>query len=309
MDSTLITPPVSERTRELPVDYDRPEAQYKRFLAANPYLHIVVGGVQWEYIACGRGDEALLVLPGAPGRADSSFGYALAFEGRYRVIAPSYPSSLGTVGDCVRGLAAILDAEGVTRVSVIGGSYSGLLSQSLVRRYPHRVSKLVLSDTGVPRKWRARRYRGLLLLLMLLPRAGIRLLMWFGAELYMREMSGPDKAFWRRYFAHLRATLTREDFASRLRVWISFDSTERFTMRDLHNWPGKVLILEAEHDAIFTAPERAALRRLYPRAQRRIFMGGGHAASIERRDEYTAAIASFLDGEGDGGVYVPEIAS
>jgi pimeloyl-ACP methyl ester carboxylesterase len=280
-----------------------------RFLAANPYRHVKVEGVTWEYIACGSGDEALLVLPGAPGRADSSFGYALALGDRYRVIAPSYPSQLRNVDDCIRGLAAILDTEGVGQVSVIGGSYSGLLAQSFVRRYPDRVLKLVLSDTGVPRKARARRYRVLLLLLMLLPMAGIRFLMWLGAELYLREMSGPDKDFWRRYFADLRAAITKEDCASRLRVWISFDSTERFTRRDLQSWPGDVLILEAEHDAVFTARERATLRRLYPRAKRRVFSGGGHAASIDRRDEYTAAIASFLDGGAYQGTRAQEIAS
>jgi pimeloyl-ACP methyl ester carboxylesterase len=77
-------------------------------------------------------------------------------------------------------------------------------------------------------------------------------------------------------------------------VWVDFDRHSCFSYGDLDGWPGEVLILEAERDTTFPDWERQALRKLYPAAQVRVFRGGGHAASLDRRDEYIAAIRAFL---------------
>lgn len=43
--------------------------------------------------------------------------------------------------------------------------------------------------------------------------------------------------------------------------------------------------------------ERAALKRLYPRARTHTFTGSGHAASLARSSEYVTLINEFLRGE------------
>ncbi len=277
-----------------------PLQSYKHFLATHPFSYVNSGGMHWPYLVGGHGQQALVLLPGAPGRAEASFEYIQAFGREYRVIAVSYPPDLATVEECVRGVAAILDAEGFKRAHMVGGSYSGLLAQRFVRRYPGRVDRLVLSDTGVPRPERARKYRRYIWLLRVLPMPVIRALWRIGAFLYLREMAPHNRPFWRAYFAHLRETITRQECLRRLQVWVDFDSTSRFSLADLADWLGEVLILEAERDTTFPEWERQALRRLYPAAHVHVIKGGGHAASLDRRNEYIAAIRDFLGAEGRG---------
>jgi pimeloyl-ACP methyl ester carboxylesterase len=253
-----------------------------------------VGGARWPYIVGGCGEQAVVLLPGAPGRAEAAFEYVRAFEGEYTVISAGYPAEIATVEECLHGLAGVMDAEGFGRAHLVGGSYSGLLAQRFVRRYPGRVDRLVLSDTGVPRLERARRYRRYVGLLRVLPMPIVRALWRAGAYLYLREMAPSGRPFWREYFAQLRRSITRRECISRLQVWVDFDRSSRFSPADLAAWPGEILILEAERDTTFPAWERQALRRLYPAAQVRVFTGGGHAASLDRRDEYIAAIRAFL---------------
>jgi pimeloyl-ACP methyl ester carboxylesterase len=238
--------------------------------------------------------QALVLLPGAPGRAEAAFEYVQAFEGDYTVISVGYPEDVAAVEACLAGLVSILDAEGIKRAHLVGGSYSGLLAQRFVRRYPGRVDRLVLSDTGMPRPHRARKYRRYVGLVRVLPMPVLRMLWRVGAYLYLREMAPAVRPFWREYFSRLGKSITRRECISRLEVWVDFDMGSRFSPGDLDGWPGKVFILEAERDTTFPDWERQALRRLYPTAQVRTFRGGGHAASLDRRDEYIAAIRAFL---------------
>lgn len=271
-----------------------PLQKYRQFLAAHPFRYITCGGMRWPYLIGGRGEQALVLLPGAPGRAEASFEYIRSFEGDYTVISVGYPADLATVEECLRGVAGVLDAEGFERAHVVGGSFSGLLAQRFVRRYPGRVDRLVLSDTGVPRPERARKYRRYVWLLRVLPMFVIRALWQLGAYVYLREMAPRYRPFWRAYFARLRKTITRRECINRLLVWMDFDGGSRFSPGDLAGWRGEMLILEAERDTTFPGWERQALHRLYPAAQVRVFTGGGHAASLDRRDEYIEAIRAFL---------------
>lgn len=235
----------------------------------------------------------MLLLPGAPGRADTAFEYILALEPTYRVLAPDYPDRPDTLEALLSGLIDIIRAEGISSVSLTGGSYSGLIAQAMVRRYPDYINNLVLSDTGVPDIARGRRYSRYLLLLEALPLPAIRALWRVGAARYLNGISA-DRAFWQAYFRELISTISKQECVGRLKIWIDFDRNCRFTAHDLDGWPGRLLILAARDDTTFPAWERDALRALYPRARYHIFPGGGHAASITERSAYISAIRSFL---------------
>jgi pimeloyl-ACP methyl ester carboxylesterase len=279
---------VSAGTQQL-----KPLEDLHRFRASHALSQTLVDGIRWKYIACGQGDETLLMLPGAPGRAETAFQHILALEGDYRIIAPSYPPPLSTMRAMLAGLAGIMQAEQVAKAHVIGGSYSGLVAQSFVRRFPAQVSTLVLSDTGVPRSDRAKRHARYLRIVEALPPLAIRALWRLGAYLYLREIP-VDRPFWRAYFRELISTITKQECIGRLKIWIEFDRHSRFTPHDLDTWPGKILILQAEADLTFPPHERTALRKLYPQAQAVTFPHGGHAASIAHRGQYIDAIIRFL---------------
>lgn len=127
-----------------------PQEQIERLLkfrSEHPCKRINVAGVEWEYISCGIGTEILLLLPGGLRVAEATFGFIQMFEDTYRVIAPTYPP-LGTMGELVNGIAAVLDEEQVPEAFVLGQSYGGAVAQVLVQRYPSRVKKVVLSGTA-----------------------------------------------------------------------------------------------------------------------------------------------------------------
>jgi len=269
--------------------------QYARFQATHPRTRRRVNGVDWEYIAAGAGADALLLLPGAPGRAEMAFEYILAFERGQRVLAVSYPAAARTMAQLAAGLAAILAAEGIGQAVVLGGSYSGWVAQALVRRQPGCVAALILSDTGVAQPARARPTHRLLRLLPLLPLPILRALLWAGTFAYVREITF-ERAFWRRTFHAFIRTLTRADCMGRLRCLLDFDLHYRCNPGDGARWPGRVLILESDADPLVSATERAALRACYPQAQVHTFAGSGHAGSLAHRAEYIAAIAAFLRG-------------
>jgi len=267
--------------------------QLQRFRATHPVKHATVAGANWEYIACGHGAETMLILPGLLGIGEMSFHHILAFESEYRALAPTYPFDLTTVAQLTEGIAGILDAEGIDRAHVLGGSYGGLVAQCLVRRYPNRVSKLILSHTGGPKLERAEKNKRLIAVLRLLPMGVLRAMLRLATRKSLQD-APEQRAFWVAYSEEMIARLTKADLIARYQIAVDFDATSRFTPDDLKNWPGRILILEGDNDPIAEAPAREALKAFHPQAQRYTFHGTGHVASIAKLDEYVAVIKRFL---------------
>ena len=264
-----------------------------RFRAAHPGKHTSAQGVQWDYLASGRGSEALLILPGLLGIGEMSFQHIRAFENDYRVIVPSYPFEIAVVNQMADGIAAILGAEGIQQAHVLGGSYGGMVAQCLVRRYPQRVLSLVLSHSGGPQPNRAATNRKFIALLRLLPMSLLRLMLKGATRKSLKD--APEQIpFWTAYTNEMIARLRKADLISRYQVAVDFDATSAFTPDDLKDWPGRILILEGDNDPIAEAPARAALKALHPQARVHTFQGSGHVASIAKLDEYVAVIKRFL---------------
>ncbi|HKS26463.1 MAG TPA: alpha/beta hydrolase [Pyrinomonadaceae bacterium] len=264
-----------------------------RFRATHAERRLDLDGVEWSYYASGpEGGPALLLLPGAIGKAEVAFRHILEFESDYRVIAPDYPL-VPTVKRLLDGLVLLLDAERVESVIIIGGSVGGGLAQCMVREYPERVSHLILSHTGVPNPQRAKLSGLGMAVMRLLPiswfRAGLR---WEISSLL--SSAGDEKEFWRAYFRELVQGLNKEQLVSGYERAIDLEQHYTFTSHDLKDWPGRILILESDNDTIIKAAERARLKALYPQAQTHTFIGAGHGASIVRREEYTQVVRSFL---------------
>ena len=264
-----------------------------RFRATHPLQHTFVHGVLWEYIAAGRGSEALLILPGLLGIGEMSFQHIRVFETEYRVITPSYPFEITTMKQMIDGVAAILEAEGIRRVHVLGGSYGGMVAQCLVRHYPQQVMSLVLSHTGGPRPDRAAANRRFIALLRLLPMSLLRFMLKGATRKSLKD--APEQIpFWEAYSNEMIARLSKSDLIGRYQVAVDFDAHAAFAPDDLKDWPGHILILEGDNDPIADAPARAALKVLHPQASIHTFHGSGHVASIAKVDEYVAVIKRFL---------------
>jgi pimeloyl-ACP methyl ester carboxylesterase len=270
------------------------QAQLEQFRAAYRTQRRTIGGHDWEYIRAGAGREALLILPGGLAVAETAFRYIRRFEPRYHVLAPTYPETIATMAQLVDGLLQLLQAEQIARIHVIGGSYSGLVAQCLVRRAPQIVARLVLSDTGVPRPGRARQYAILYQpLLTFLPLRVVRWLFCCGVAPVLLRLPA-QRTFWWRYFRQRIATMSRAAYLSHLAAWQDFDRSYQFGAHDLARWQGQILIIEAERDGLFRRSERMALRRLYAGAQFHMFESSSHGASLARMDDYIGVIEQFL---------------
>src|SRR5215210_6257764 len=108
-----------------------------------------IGGIEWRYVAGGRGEKTLLLFHGAVGGAETLAPLAEAFGDECRTIAPTV-ADVSTLGEVCDAASAILDREHVGRAVVFGGSFGGLVAQAFFKRRRAQVEDLVLLSTGAP---------------------------------------------------------------------------------------------------------------------------------------------------------------
>ena len=296
-----MTSPTSKSTRFDNLYANVPAEQVdrlKQFRRTHPPKQQVVGETTWEFIACGQGNERLLLLPGALSIGESMFPLITAFENQYQVIAPSYPLSLKMKGLC-DGIASILEAEGVTQAHVFGGSYGGLVAQYFARAHQAMSSSLILSHTFVLtpklRKplWVAGKLFPVFPKRLLRPLLKLRLNRMLLATL--RAAKHPEAEFWRAYLDEAIASdLLKQVFIHQNKCLLDLTQQPQFTPDDLKGWPGRILIIDSDDDPAIGARDRDLLRRMYPSAQLRSFTDAGHASSILKREEVVALIKSFM---------------
>jgi pimeloyl-ACP methyl ester carboxylesterase len=273
-------------------------SRLEEFRRTHPLKRLAFAGVQWEYIACGRGDQVLLVLPGALSVAESTFPLITAFENEYRIVAPSYALSQTMTGLC-EGIANILAVEDVNRAHVIGGSYGGLVAQYFVRLFPERARSLILLHTFLvtPKLELPLKVMGGLLPLLpsslFVPLLKLRLNKLLLSTL--RRTKHPEYEFWK---AYLNETVASDRFKEvtlhQHKCLLELARQPQFTPDDLKDWRGKVLIIDSDDDPAIPAKDRTLVRNTYPQAQVKTFRDAGHASSILKRDEAFSTIRDFL---------------
>jgi len=267
--------------------------RFTHFLENYPLRYFIRNSQYWQYRCFGEGAETLLLLPGAPGLSSTSFQDILFFESEFRILVPDYPAQATTLSEIVDSLAELLTRLKIERVHLIGGSYGGLLAQDFVRRYPEKVSKLVLSHCSLPRRSRARLLGWIAVLVRIFPEALIRTITQAGLPIFMRGFPDQD-GHWYACFAHVLATLRKADYLARLHVHIDFDRCEAFSSDGPHAWKGQTLLIEADDDPYTTESERAALQRLYPQASVHTFHQTAHYAWASDPQPYFTLIKTFL---------------
>jgi pimeloyl-ACP methyl ester carboxylesterase len=268
------------------------DAQLSTFRSAHPLFRLQVADATWSYFVGGRGPGTLLLLPGAPGIAEMAFPYIIAFERRYRVIAPSYPADVGSLEQLLAGLEGLLKAEADGAIHLLGASYSGLVAQYLVARQAGRVASLLIGDTGVARWDRAIALASAIAVIARMPRLGLHATLMLMLR-YVLKGNTSAHCFWQRYFKGVVATLTVPEFVNRVRVMIDMDRQGHQLWPDA-GWGGPTLLLETANDPLFSAAERAALRARYPQAETHTFYSRGHITALTRSPEYIALMEDFL---------------
>ncbi len=272
----------------------------KRFRSTHPYKHLIVDYTKWEYIFCGQGKEALLLLTGGTGIGEAMEFVFAPLEAKYQMVCPTYPA-VTTMGKLADGILRILKTEGIDRFNILGQSFGGILAQVIAHKYPNKVKKLILSHTTttsppVDKAIKAKSLKKIEMkekVLSFLPfRIFSLIAKWKISKLIPTDIE--EKEFWDAYFHEMLSNMQKGTLASLSKCMIDFGQNYTFSRDDLENWSGKILILESDDDQFFHPAEQKALKELYPQARVYAFHGTGHLTVIANREESLSIIRSFL---------------
>lgn len=110
-----------------------------------------------DYIAFGRGEKTLIMIPGLSDGLQTVKGLALPFAWLYRKLAKHFriysfsrTDHMGegfTTRDMARDVKMALDTLKIKKASVLGVSQGGMIAQWLAIDFPEAVDKLILAVT------------------------------------------------------------------------------------------------------------------------------------------------------------------
>jgi pimeloyl-ACP methyl ester carboxylesterase len=263
-------------------------------------------GLRVRYVDVGPTDPgldraaapALLLIPGHTSRIEEYDGLVPTLARRHRVVVLDYPGSgyadkpdrqysLALYEDVSTGL---LDALGIGRAHLAGGSLGGNLVLRLGHRYPERFERLAPWAPGSA--WRpqpriGRAMRALRSYALFWPIVWIQSRYWYGKEwpgreaaladtfAYYREVMGPG--FVRMYFEMAADQVERTlfDMAPSIHqpVWLGWGDQD---------------------DGANMGAGVAKLAKRIPRCELRVFPGARHSLAAEIPDELAAALDEFL---------------
>jgi pimeloyl-ACP methyl ester carboxylesterase len=260
-----------------------------------PYQTITVRDITWNFIDSGEGENVLFIPAGGTLIAEVSFNSLEHFAIMYRVIAPDYPP-IEDLEDLFEGFIYLLDHLGVDKFYTMGGSYGGWMVQSLVRQYPERVGKLVITAVGPPDSKNSQELARLMGWLRITPTF---LLRWMinrsFARLESTKTGDKDMALlWALVKEAVYFRVGRADILAMLQRLINQTEDYTFSADDLKDWPGSILLVFGSEDPATPPERRQAMRELYPRAEVKVFEGGEHGIAITHQQEYFQTIDEFL---------------
>lgn len=266
--------------------------QYENFKQNHPEKTILLNGLEWKYITGGVGDEVILLLPGGTRRPGMRFQFLLELEEDYKVISPAYPL-ICHMKSLIDGIAAILEYESIDNVNVFGASFGGLVAQFLLKEYPSRISKIILSNTGtaVPDNKFLKKLIRFQKLVQFIPDRIVRTI---AKRSFIKGINFPEevKPFYEQF---LYQTFTKDVVLCHFNCLIDFHTNYSFDPSELDRWQDRLLIINAEDDTFVGKDTSTALYSVYPTAKFYSFESGGHVLSLTKHDEYFQLITNFLD--------------
>jgi len=257
-----------------------------------------INGVTWNYFDSEKGKEVLLLLHGGYADFDMWIHQIVEFEKDYRIIAPTCPALPNAkMEEYSKALSAILGAENIDRVNVMGYSEGGLIAQCFLRDYPAIIDKAILAHTFYPSS-EITYYRFNFTLFRILPS--------FLTELLFRLFAKPEKEelehdstkwleWYKGYFKELKSRLSKAKIITHIDLMIDYVRNYTFEVDDLSAWAGNMLITVSEDDIVFKYFN--GLKRLYPKAEYHMFGKGlgAHSIALISPEIFNQRIRKFLE--------------
>lgn len=271
----------------------------KAFRESHPYKMITSAGHDWKYICGGESSDAVLLLTGGASPAEGNWKDILRHEKRFRVIAPSYPP-VGSVDNAIEGILSVLDAEGIDRVNIIGGSLGAGVGHAFIRRYPDRVHKLVLIAFGLPGGSFVADKRRTVRMCTVVPWWVIKRIVIKRGQENLSALPEDEAAFTQAYFRDvLENDMDKRTLVGHIKIALDLAlSATALRLTEVVDGSGRVLIIQADDDDEFTREDRQALDRTYAGATTHLFKTGGHLLDFSHGAEIAEMIDQFLNEEG-----------
>ncbi len=267
----------------------------KSFLQSHTMKTTVVEGREVAYYACGQGSRTLLTFCGGHSTPDTAWQSILTYEEDYRIVVVDV-SGFETVDELTQGIRRLLEEEGVDRVTLLGQSLAGLISQIYFKRSFAKVDGMVLINTLALRKGEDKPF--VLLMLRILPIFLLKALFKKKLRSYFAEaLKDPRAEEGCRFgLAHLDDIManhfTKKKLMNIMNVLSQF-KREGYAKDDFSGWPGKVLVVSSEDDPGFKDFEW--LTQNLPRTVSHAFPKGlGHLPQLVHRDKFERRIKDFL---------------
>ena len=260
---------------------------------------VPVGDSTMDYVCFGRGEKALVILPGLSDGLATVKGKAALLAGPYRPYFDRYTVYMFSrrnglpVGTSIRDMAAdqagAMERLGVKKAAVMGVSQGGMIAQWLAIDRPDLVEALVLAVTAPSANDLVRECVSRWL--EMTERGDHKQLMIDTAEM---SYSPAYLAKYRKFYPVLGRVGKPAEYArfrANAEAILAFDATE-----ELGRISCPTLILGGEEDKIVGAEAARELHRRIPDSELHLYPGLGHAAYEEAKD-YHARIFAFLDRE------------
>lgn len=244
----------------------------------------------WRYYLAGHEHrETVLLLPGGAGIGISWIDLALALRSGYRTITVDYPPSATTLTGLADGVRAVLDAEKIGRVHVVGQSAGGMLTEVLSTRAPDRVASVAFTGTGLYGPEDVDRLAGKL--------AALRTTPWEqtldAARTALRTawQDSPEAEFW---ISQVETAYRRSGPDGLVNSYAMMLDLAQHVDELPPPWTGPTLVLAAADDPLMTPAHRQRLVDRHPGCEEHVFPDGGHSLLLTRPTEYVDAISRHL---------------
>jgi len=261
-----------------------------------------VRGIRIAYDDDGGGSLPVVLLHGFPFNRSMWREQSAALAGDYRVITPdlrghgetTVTDEPATMEEMADDLASLLDELNINRAIVGGLSMGGYVTLAFCRKYPERVSGVVLADTrATPDNEEGRRTREETARRALAEGMGPI------ADAMTPKLLAPATLERRpetvaRVREMILGTEPRGAAAALRGMALRRDQTDLLPRLQV-----PALVIVGGEDSLTPPSDAEAMHGLMTDSRLVTLEGAGHASNLERADEFGRALREFLDGLGD----------
>jgi pimeloyl-ACP methyl ester carboxylesterase len=271
---------------------------YDEFVRTHPKSCLDFRGQILEYIACGHGTHTLLIPPHISRLFSVEMGYRhiLAFESRFRVIAPSLIET-DRLDEIAASLLYVLEKETNRPVVLFGQSGSGITAQVFFRRNFQRVAGMILVNTVAPGHPAPR--TPLFIFFKLLPAALLKFIFTKRLLGQLDTANLPHELIPRLQMSRMLLNKCLKERFSKRTLTIDMQNVMQFNAEGfvdlvlLSAWQGRILIVTSQDDAGYE--DSKALSEKLPNARLLVFEKGyGHLAPLVKSHEVHQAIDQLM---------------